>query len=594
MTPSPLTPVSQATVFHRLRSRILANVARQIREGSKIRPLTILAASFVLFIFVFVVSFGGFRFLIEVNQLPATGPILELLVGLLFFSLGFFLVFSSGLILHGSLFSAAEASYLLALPVQADQVFAYKFQGAVGFSSWAFVLLGSPILIAYGIVAGCPWYFYVLLPMYFFGYVLLPGSVGAILCLLFVNFIPKQRKQFFLLAIVALVAVSIWYIRQMILESRAAGRTVDGEGETANLILLRISFARSLWLPSGWVSRGLLAGARGDLAATAWYLGLVWSNGLFFYLVAASLSSRLYRRGFNRIATGGDLRRKHGGGWLDRVLASVLPFIHPGTRLLIVKDFRTFRRDPQQWGQVAVFGGLLFLYFTNIRRMFVFDISWGYRNGISLLNLCVIALLLSVYTGRFIYPLLSMEGRKFWILGLLPIRREQLLWGKFAFSTMGGLLLSTSLMLLNDIMLEMPVEIILLHQFTVVVLAAGLSGLSVGLGACMPNFRETDPSKIAAGFGGTLNLILGLGFLLGTIILMALPWHGFMVGISGDSYSESSIESASVISGAITGASSPFRVALVLVGAVLGLVGGVVAVFFPLRAGIRALNRMEF
>ena len=208
--------------------------------------------------------------------------------------------------------------------------------------------------------------------------------------------------------------------------------------------------------------------------------------------------------------------------------------------------------------------------------MFVDDIGWPYRNGISLLNLCVIALLLSVYTGRFIYPLLSLEGRKFWILGLLPLRREQLLWGKFVFSTVGGLLLSTSLMLLNDVMLEMPLDILLLHQLTVVVLAAGLSGLSVGLGACMPNFRETDPSKIAAGFGGTLNLVLGLGFLLGTIGLMAMPWHGFMMGRDGNDPVTLS------------------RVSVVVVGAVLGLVGGFVAVFFPLRAGIRALERMEF
>jgi ABC-2 type transport system permease protein len=555
---------------------MLANVWRQIRAGSMIRPLTILAASLILFGFVFVVSLLGFRFLIVANNLPPTGPILELLVGLLFFSLGFFLVFSSGLILHASLFSAAEATFLLALPVRADRVFAYKFQGAVGFSSWAFVLLGSPILIAYGIVAGCPWYFYLLLPMYFFGYVLLPGSVGAIVCLVVVNFVPKRRRQFLFLSIAALVGVAGWYLWRTILEGRSGGNTHEADGETANAILVRISFARSLWLPSGWVSRGILAAARGDVASTAWYLGLVWSNGLFFYLVAAALSTRLYRRGFNRIATGGDLRRRHGGAWLDRLLGRLLPFVHPGTRLLIVKDFRTFRRDPQQWGQVAVFSGLLFLYFSNIRRMFVLDIGWGYQNGISLLNLCVIALLLSVYTGRFIYPLLSLEGRKFWILGLLPIRREQLLWGKFAFSTMGGLFLSTTLMLLNDIMLDMPVEIIVLHQLTVVVLAAGLSGLAVGLGACMPNFRESDPSKIAAGFGGTLNLVLGLGFLMCTILLMALPWHGFMLG-------STPAEPASLL-----------RIGVVLIGTALGIVGGFAAVFFPLRAGIRALNRMEF
>ena len=41
------------------------------------------------------------------------------------------------------------------------------------------------------------------------------------------------------------------------------------------------------------------------------------------------------------------------------------------------------------------------------------------------------------YLGRFIYPLISLEGRKFWILGLLPLKREQILWGKFAFAVTG-------------------------------------------------------------------------------------------------------------------------------------------------------------
>src|SRR5262249_27871648 len=241
---------------------------------------------------------------------------------------------------------------------------------------------------------------------------------------------------------------------------------------------------------------------------------LVWSNGLFLDLLAAWCSARLYRRGYNRVATGGDLRKKHGGAWLDRMLGLLLPFVHPSTKLLIVKDFRTFRRDPQQYGQVLLFTGLLALYFANIKRMFIKEIEWPFQNSISFLNLYAIALLLSAYTGRFIYPLLSLEGRKFWILGLLPVKREQLLWGKFVFSLTGGRALAEAPLLLSDLMLEMPPDVVVLHALTVAVLAVGLSGLSVGLGAVLPNFREGDPSKIAVGFGGTVNLIVGLGFLL--------------------------------------------------------------------------------
>src|ERR1041385_4978535 len=61
------------------------------------------------------------------------------------------------------------------------------------------------------------------------------------------------------------------------------------------------------------------------------------------------------------------------------------------------------------------------------------------------------------------------------------------------------------------------------HMVTIALLAFAFSGLSVGLGAIMPNFRETDPSKIAVGFGGTVNLVAGLLRLALVIVMVAGP-----------------------------------------------------------------------
>ena len=289
---------------------------------------------------------------------------------------------------------------------------------------------------------------------------------------------------------------------------------------------------------------------------------------------------RLYRRGYNRLATGGTLRKRYGGAWLDRPLAALLFAVDARTRLLIVKDFRTFRRDPQQWAQVLIFSGLMVLYFTNIRRMFPGELEWPFQNMISLLNLSAIALLLCTYTGRFVYPLLSLEGRKFWILGLLPLDREQLLWGKFAFATTMTLGIAEALALVSDVMLGMPWTAVLVHSLTVLVLAAGLSGLSVGLGACMPNFRETDPSKIAVGFGGTLNLVVGLTYLLAVLLLMAGPWH---LEAAGHTSADDALRTM-----------TPAGYGVVAAGLAAGLMLGAAAVVFPLRVGVRTLRTIEF
>src|SRR5207247_5113415 len=133
---------------------------------------------------------------------------------------------------------------------------------------------------------------------------------------------------------------------------------------------------------------------------------------------------------------------------------------------------------------------LVSFYTANTRRFYDQDIGRAYQNGVSLLNLTATSFLLCAYTGRFIYPMLSLEGRKFWILGLLPLQRERLLWGKFAFLTTGALLIAEFLVVLSDVMLEMPLVGLGLHVLTVAVLALGLSGLSVGLGRRMPNFNQ--------------------------------------------------------------------------------------------------------
>jgi ABC-2 type transport system permease protein len=560
-----------ALLFQRLRVHLLRNYLRSLLGHSIVRPLTILLTSLTVVAFVFVISYAGFVFLQGEAQLFLGGEVVGILFDLLFFALAVMLVFSTGLILYSSLFGSAETAFLLSSPVPADRIFAFKFQGAVAFSSWAFLLLGGPILVAYGLVAQSPGFFYLLLPAFFLGFVLIPGALGALLTLLIVVLLPQRRKQLLIwtcLILAALLVFGAWRLLVTV-------RTETWNRDAVQRLVGRFDITRGTLTPSHWIARGLRTAGRGDLQGALYDLGLVWSNGLFFYVAAAWAARRLYRRGYNRLATGGTLRRRYGSLWLDRVLGRLLFFLDPQTRLLIVKDFRTFRREPAQWAQILIFSGLMILYFINIRRMFVGDIGWAYQNVISVLNLCATALLLCTYTGRFIYPLLSLEGRKFWILGLLPLQRDRLLWGKFIFAATGALLISCGLVLLSDLMIGMPLVAILLHLLTVGVLAAGLSGLSVGLGALMPNFKETDPSKIAVGFGGTLNLVAGLGFLLFILALMAGPWHAFAVAEGQEQVS---------LLGLVVSALS----------AGVGVILGSLAVFIPLRLGIRRLREMEF
>jgi ABC-2 type transport system permease protein len=566
--------VSWSAFFQRLRWRLLRNTFGTLVSRSPGRLITIVICSVLIWAGVYLVSYLGFRLLKVELRVPLDGAIIGTLFNLGFTVLLALLLASTSLILSSSLFASTETDFLMSTPAPADQVFAFKFQGAVAFSSWAFVLLVSPILIAYGLTLdGTPWYFYALLPFFFLGFVLLPGSLGGLVCLLVVRLVPRRRKQLLLQVIVLAAAGMIWWLYHLVKSLRGP----FGAGDWVNDLMGEFSLLRTAVVPARWMSDGLIEAALGEPDAF-YHLALIWTNGLVAYLATAWAAARWYRSSYNQAATGGDLRRRYGGGRLDPFLAGLLGWLAPQTRLLIIKDFRTFRRDPAQWAQILIFVGLASLYFTYVGQFYQQDTSRSYsqKSIISLMNLAATAFLLCAYTGRFIYPLISLEGRKFWILGLLPLERNRLLMGKFAYSAILALAVGEFVVVFSDVMLGIPWLMVGLHALTVAAVALGLSGLSVGLGAAMPNFKETNPSKLAVGFGGTLNLVAGLSFLIVVILLMAVPWHMAMVFQGPDPRLKADVAR------------------WLALGAAIGVILGGAAVVVPLRVGMRALRRMEF
>jgi ABC-2 type transport system permease protein len=161
------------------------------------------------------------------------------------------------------------------------------------------------------------------------------------------------------------------------------------------------------------------------------------------------------------------------------------------------------------------------------------------------------------------------------------------LWSKFWFSFLGTLVPCSLLILLSDIMLQATARtpvVAWLHQLTCVVLCAGLSALAVGVGARLPNLREPSPSKIAAGFGGTLCLVISTVFIVMVVLATAVPCYFWVEGASPPERSLGRL-------GPIIGRGTPGSVAL---GAVVTLLIGAATTYLPLRIGFRAFRRLEF
>ncbi|MFM9024857.1 MAG: putative ABC transporter permease subunit [Planctomycetaceae bacterium] len=575
-----LTADSEARLFLRLRTAVAWHTLRGMLAGARLRMGLVAVLSAMFWASLYGLFAEAFRFLESLHA-----EVVPLLFNTFFSSLMVMLVFSAGILVYGGLYRSAEARLLLTLPARAESVFAHKFQEALWFACWGFVLLGSPMLVAYGVVNGAGWPYFALVLPFMVAFAVIPAAMGAICCLALVAWMPRLRLHALSAAVAMVCLAAVWLGWSFI------GRTQADPLSPAwfERAFARLSVTEQKLLPSWWLSSGLIeaasAGRDGGDAATARaeairFLALLVAHALFLQLLAGWLARAVYRRGFSELSGEVPARRRRRRGCFDRALAGSGSALGRPLRLLLVKDLQIFRRDVSQWSQFVIFFGLLSLYFLNLRS---FHYNAAYASMIGFLNVAVVGLILSTFTTRFVYPMISLEGRRFWILGLLPVHRDQIVWSKFVFSLLGGLVPCSLLVLLSDSMLGLRWPMILQHEFCCAVLCAGLSGIAVGLGARMPDLRESSPAKISSGFGGTLCLVLSSLFIMVVVLLSAVPTH---VGLLSRALGQGGDPSRRLLAWVAGPQGNAACLGLVLVT-------GLVAMLAPLALGLRAFRRLE-
>ncbi len=210
----------------------------------------------------------------------------------------------------------------------------------------------------------------------------------------------------------------------------------------------------------------------------------------------------------------------------ERALVAFASPFSPILRAMLIKDVRTFFRDAGQWTQLMMIGALVFIYLYNVHVLPLDQNpfpTFRLENLIGFLNVGVTGFVLAALSVRINYPAVSAEGRAFWILHASPIGAERFLrakfvWGLFPMLAMGELLVITSNVLLGVGTLFMALSI-----FTVAVLAVGVTGLGVGIGAIYPNFKADTAARIASGPGAILYMVITSLFIAAVIALEGIP-----------------------------------------------------------------------
>lgn len=500
----------------------ILNEGRRLGQQSKLKLLVVLAFAMAFWFGLYAIFHHGFGYLHHKNFAEFMPVLIGNILSLFFFSLTLMLVFSNAIICYSALYRSRESGFLLSCPVPFEQLFFYKFGESLLFSSWAFLFLGTPLVVAYGVTVDAPWYFYSTVLVLFGLFIFIPAGIGSFVAMVVAYLFPRAKGTLLRGTVLIALAGALWLIYQVL---QVRGTDNPFSAAWMKGVFETLEFCRNPLFPSYWVSMAIVSCGRAELPVVGFYLLLIVANGLLWGLFCDWMAIGCFWRSWSTNQGVSARRRVVLSRLVDGLVWPFLVFAAPKVRLIVLKDLKTFCRDPVQWSQFLIFFGLLAVYFLNLGTLRYDMRSDIWKNIISVLNVLAVSLTLSTFTSRFVFPQLSLEGRRFWVIGVAPLEREEILVGKFVFCFGGTLLVSEALMLISSLMLRVSGELLFFHALVVMAICLGLSGLSVGLGAVYPDFKEDNPSKIISGFGGTLNLVLNLFF----AVLIVLIEGAFLI-----------------------------------------------------------------
>lgn len=506
-----------------LRNRFsLSNARRVMREQSRFKILFLAAFGVLFMAGISALFLDGFRFL---DSIGGAGVIvLNRLFSLFFLGLGAMLIISSAVTSYATLYRSDEVPFLLVRPFSVTQVVVYKFLESTFWSCWAFFLIIIPFLAAYAWYQKLSLVFTLWTFIFSIPFLVFCSGVGALLTLAVIRWVPRGRY-------LRALALGLGGLAMAILVFRGPSlRGINFEEQSTFAlagIIPGFTVAACPLLPNWWIAEGILS-----VTSERWFRGvMLWgvtvSNMLVIVLLVEWVGSRVFYAGYQRMTGAGGVTRRR--ATLLPGLGRLLACLRPDTRAVIMKDLRTFLRDPAQWSQVLIYFGLLTLYYLNLRTLRYHKLPDVWKNLIAFLNIFSVTAVLCSLSSRFVYPQLSLEGQGFWLVGLAPTTVTRLLRAKFLLALTATLTVSLGLVGLSSWMLDVQPLIKGIAVLLAVAISFAMSGLSVGLGAVFIDIRQPNSAAIVSGFGGTLNLVLSLGFMLAAILPFAgvLHMHAF-------------------------------------------------------------------
>jgi ABC-2 type transport system permease protein len=465
----------------------------------------------------FLFFFWTFRF---IHSFSVVGDLLlDRLWHFFFFILWFMLIFSNAVIAFSVQYKSSETFFLFGLPIRSEIIFFKQLLEGTVWSSWGFLFLATPLILAFGLSLHSPLYYYLGSIAFLLPFVLSAAVLGAFVTYIVLRLRRRSKNIFLSFMSFLIFALLLYLLLRFPTDLRS-------DSESQILVFLKgfldgIGFSRAGFLPSTWLARGLMELSSGHLKEGFFFFGMLASTALVLADAAYFFGMKLYPYAWEK-AQGGQTRLAQ-TFFSKLILKLRLP-------ALIQKDVFLLLRDPTQWIQLIILAAIMVLYLSNLKNIRAYVDHAYWENIIYFMNLTAIGLMVATFSMRFVFPQFSLEWRRNWILGLVPLSFNRFVHIKFFFPCLFVVFVSQLMSLASNRVLDTSWLQHFLSLWILGFTSIGLVALSLSLGIIYPNLKTDNPSQIMSGLGGILNLVFSMTYLFAMLTPFSLLFHWVALG----------------------------------------------------------------
>jgi len=435
----------------------------------------------------------------------------------------FFLSVNIGNIIvsYSTLYKSNELNFLIIHPLESLQIFLIKFLDNFFYSSSTLILIIISVLLGYSFYFKLSLASTLLFLIFnFLPYIFSAGCLGVIILLLVLKLASKisLRKLIIFISGIYLMIVYIFFKTQSPLKLVNSIMKYY-PFENRDMFLSEIIPPVLTYLPNHWLSESAYWLIKNNFNESLILSCYQISLSLLLFVCALFLGKHLY---FNTLFSNIKYKKENSIFYKiqNRMLNfSRLTFRNPYTETILKKDILLFIREPSQIIHFAILLILVITFAISINGIKYADFgNYLLQTSIYLSIMLFNFLLVSTFSLRFVFPIISLEGQAFWKIKSAPINNKTLAIKKIMPSFFIILLISFLLNIISNY--KFGLEITIVTSIVTAFSSSAIFMINFGMGGLFVNFKEKNPIRIASSRGASLSFLLNIFFMLIVIALL--------------------------------------------------------------------------